>query len=236
MKYNRLELVLLADSEYNHLDYQPLFNDYKLYSVGGSSIISYGRKPSQATKKEIINKVITNEIFMYSEYGEFTFMGNSLYNKLYTFSFFHIKRGFEHEAIKICQNSSLITPDEECENWGVSEENIISNPRQTKKIIKILNDEKYIEDLEHLAKAKFEQPNLNTMFHGFFIERIIDKVFGERYQTKEEVISRYKELVKIHHPDKGGDELIFKAVVSAKKYLIAKFENNSNATKTKRIK
>ena len=52
--------------------------------------------------------------------------------------------------------------------------------------------------------------------------------FGS-FKTIKEVESKYRELAKIYHPDRGGEELMFKAIANTKQYLIDEI-NYKNGT------
>ena len=48
----------------------------------------------------------------------------------------------------------------------------------------------------------------------------VAKYYGRQMDTIEDVKRKFKELAKVHHPDIGGDELLFKAISNIKQYLI----------------
>jgi len=226
MKYNRLELILLADTQYHHLDYQPLLKMYSAYILSGSYILSYGKKLTQAIKREIITKIITNEILMHNFKdgypNEFNFYDGVYMDTVYTFTFKHIKRGFEHEAIEALPDSDMRVT-ESGEQWGVLEDNTILNQKQTLELLQQLKEQQRTQELELLAKSVYESPtsNMSKMFSIIGIESTIKDFYGE-VKTIEEARTKYKELAKIHHPDMGGDELTFKAIIAGGKYLKAK--------------
>lgn len=222
MKYNRLELLLLGNLEIDILDYQPLFKEYGVYMLGSTSFLSYGKRLSLDTKKEIIQKISNHKIKIYedSNYsdGYFDWWNCAFKNKVVLFSFFHVRRGCEHEALPFVENAASIYY---CPELGLLKDGTILTKSHTQKLVSEIEEESRIIELEAIAKCKY-QPNLN-LFQVMNIEMWMDEQFG-RVKTQLEINKKYKELANIHHPDKGGNELMFKAITAARDYLKEKYQ------------
>lgn len=217
MKYNRLELLLLGFTNEDFMKYQPLLKDYGVYMVGSTSIISYGKRLSAATKKEIIQNIANKKVKIYEESkwtdGFFKWWECAYGETVVTFSFFHAKRGYEDEALDFILNGESITYEPV---FGLLEDGTIINKRQTLKLVSEIEDQQSVAKLEAIANCKYKPTN--NPFEFMHIEMWISKQFGE-VKTLAEINQKYKELVNIHHPDKGGCELMFRAITSAKEYL-----------------
>lgn len=75
---------------------------------------------------------------------------------------------------------------------------------ETKKLIEENDKIQHIKNLESIAKWK---PNAYVIFHVWSISSFADEHFGHNCI---DIKQKYRELAKVHHPDKGGNELMFK--------------------------
>ncbi len=220
MKYNRLELLLLGDLQQDNLDYQPLLKDYGVYLLSSTSFISYGKRLSDARKKEIIQKIANKEVAVYEESkysdGYFNWWDCSYDETVVTFSFYHTKRGYEHEALPFIENSSSINYLPE---FGLLEDGTILDKKQVQKLVSQIEEKRRVKRLESIAKYKYN-PDANAIV-DYSIYSFCDEHFG-KIDNLDQLKIKFRELVNLHHPDKGGDEIMFKAIVAAKDYLKAK--------------
>ena len=60
----------------------------------------------------------------------------------------------------------------------------------------------------------------NSLKSNTDISNFANEYFG---RNCTDIKKKYRELAKVHHPDKGGDELMFKAITRTREYLETKF-------------
>ena len=228
-KYNRLELILLSNIDYDYMEFQP-YAKRGLYTLGMTNFILYGVQPTEAEKMELIRRIVTNQIKMQKPYedqkgyfGDEGFGGYMSYDEIVIFSFLFVAKGMEHLAIPFTQF-------EDCdgvEEFGYLDDGTILNAKETKGRIAKLKKEQYIRLLKEISTLSYSPVNnIADIFRSLSIDSFTEKHFGKP-KTIEEVRIKFKELSKMHHPDVGGDELMFKAISNGKTYLIDKINYNS---------
>ena len=231
-KYNRLELVLLSGSEYDLMDYQP-HKSKNLYLVSSTEFILYNIYPSEAQKMKLIENIVAGKTRVYEpESGDSAYFNDYCFDDctlkgrdIVIFDFISINTGEEHMILPLLKSDDF----GKIEQYGYLRDGTILNKIDTKKYMDILLEKERIRDLEHIATTAYIPPSSSTgMFIGFHMYSFANEHFGS-LETIKEVESKYKELAKIYHPDRGGEELMFKAIANTKQYLIDEI-NYKNGT------
>jgi len=221
-EYNRLELVLMSYSEWDLMAYQPYVNR-DLYIVSSTQFILYDIQPSAEQKMELIRRIVTNKIRIsqpnkdhsgyFDDYG---FWDYTIYDNIVIFNFLSIAEGMEHLAIPFMYSD----PCDGVESFGYMDDGTILNAEETATYIEEQKKIRHAQLLESVSKISFTPAqNFAEIFKTLPVTRFIEEHFGEPEST-EEVRLKFKELSKIHHPDKGGDVRMFRAIANAKQYLI----------------
>ncbi len=230
-EYNRLELILLANMNYDFMGFQP-YRNKSLYILHGTDFILYDIQPTEAEKMELIRRVVTNRIQIEKSdkdtkgYFSDTGFGNyAYYDDMVIFSFLYIEKDKEHLAVPFTHLKAC----DGVEKFGYMYDGSILNAEETTKYIEEITKEQHIQFLEELSTVSFGPVRgLADAFNTKSVVSFFKKHYGKP-TTTEEISLRFKELSKIHHPDAGGDELMFKAISNGKQYLIDKI-NYKNGT------
>ncbi len=222
-KYNRLELILLSGSKYDLMDFQP-YKDKNLYIVDSCKFIIYNKNPTETQKMKFIENIVMNKIIISDKnkgfsddqgfFDDFGFDDYTIHGRdIILFSLLHVKTGEEHIAIPFIAYEDC----DKKEEFGYLRDGTILNVNDTKKYMDIQLEKERIKNLESIATTTY--PPSGGLFGGFNMLTFISDYFGSP-KTIKEVEDKFRELAKIHHPDIGGDELLFKAISNTRKYLV----------------
>jgi len=212
VKYNRLELLLITEEFYN-ADYQPL-KDMGIYAVESTKFCVYGKRWSTKSIIELLKDVIHHRVNVLPKddfYGDvpYDFFEKYTIGRDYiSFDFIFIPRGEEHLYLEYADKCKVIT-------LATLENKKVLSVAETKKIVLESDEDRRVSILASIATWK---PNPNSFFNDFDTTLFADKHYPQCY-TALEVNRRFKELSKTHHPDKGGEEIMFKALSSTKEFL-----------------
>ena len=221
-KYNRLELILLSCNNYDLMEFQP-YSNKNLYILQSTDFILYDIQPTEEKIIEFIRRIVTNQIKIEKPneerdgyFGDNGFGEYCSYDDIVIFNFLFIAKGMEHLAIPF----TYFDPCEGVESFGYLYDGTILNAKETTKYIEELKKIEEIQRLEKIATVSFEPvQNFADIFENMNVENFIVEYFG-KLETAKEVSLKFRELSKIHHPDAGGDTLMFRAIANAKQYLI----------------
>jgi len=229
-KYNRLELVLLTYKENSLMEFQP-HRSKGVYIVHSSSFILYNRNVCESQKMKLIQNIVRKKTRIKkpndNNDGYFNTEGFCNYTTgdrdIILFDFLHINTGEEHLSIPFL----LDDPCKEVETFGYLNDGTILNRDDTAKYMEVFQEKERIQHLERMATISYSKDTtLSGVFQNISISSSIENYFGQ-VATTEEVKKKYIELAKIHHPDMGGDELVFKALSNIKNYLIDKLNEDT---------
>lgn len=216
--YNRLEL-LLEMTDYD-LSFQPL-KKYGLYVYLGDRFFLYGAGDAGEERlmrfiDNIINYRIEvvdpNDSFYRERYFHEGYDG--IVNEHVVFTFILINDNEEHLLVPFLKNEKCILKTIE-----------IAACIRDGRVLTIEETQKLIYESEKINKrASLEaisnwKPGTNNFFNDFAIRNFCDTHFGPNCI---DIKKKYRELANQYHPDKGGDELMFRAITRAKEYLIEK--------------
>ena len=225
-EYNRLELILLANKDYDFMDFQP-YKNKSLYILHGIDFILYNIQPTEAEKMELIKRIVTNRIQIEKSdeakkgyFDDVGFGGYAVYDDMVIFSFLFIEKDKEDLAIPFTQFEAC----DGVEKFGYMYDGTILNADETTKYIEEITRKQHIQFLEELSTVSFRPVRgLVDVFNNMSVVSFFEKHYGKP-TTTEEIRLKFKELSKIHHPDAGGDELMFKAISNGKQYLTDKLK------------
>lgn len=228
-EYNRLELILLANKDYDFMGFQP-YKNKGLYTFLGTNFILYDIQPTEAEKMELIRRIVTSRIQMEKPYedkkgyfADICFQDYAVYDDMIIFSFLYIEKDKEHLAVPFTHLKACVG----VEKFGYMYDGTILNAEETTKYIGEITKELHIQFLEELSIVSFGP--VRGLADAFYTESVVS-FFEKHYgtpTTTEEIRIRFKELSKIHHPDAGGDELMFKAISNGKQYLTDKIKHET---------
>ena len=228
-EYNRLEMILLANKDYDFMDFQP-YRNKSLYILLGIDFILYDIQPTETEKMELIRRVVTNRIKIEKPnenkkgyFDDIGFGGYAVYDDMVIFSFLYIEKDKEHLAIPFTNYEAC----DGVEKFGYMYDGTILNAEETTKYIEEINKVQHIQLLERLSTVSFRpMRGFADIFSNMSVDSFLEEHFGKP-TTTDEISFRFKELSKIHHPDVGGDELMFKAISNGKQYLIDKIKHET---------
>ena len=212
---NRLELIL-ATCEYD-LSYQP-YKSKGLY-INGTELIVYEQNGELTEQRMMyfLNSVVTgaahinnnDESFMDS-FFEHTISGADHVK----FDFYLLPYGQEQKVIPLVKENSI--DDLEKYTFCVTDDGVVHNLEISARMIQEHKEKAHIEFLQRIAAY---EPNPNSFLDGFEISSFANEHFG-KLKSVPEIKKKFKELAKIHHPDKNGNELMFKAICRTKEFLL----------------
>ncbi len=228
-KYNLVELILLSNSEYDYMEFQP-YKQRGLYILNGINFILYDVHPSEEKKMELIQGIVKNRIKIAmpgkDTKGYFDDMGFDCYksyDEIVIFSFLHVEKDMEYLAIPFTHNKLC----DGVEEFGYLYNGTILNVEKTTRYMEELSRTQHNQFLEEMATVSYGRAqNLIDVFSIATIKKFLEDNFGKP-TTIDELNNKFKELSKMHHPDVGGDELMFKAISNGKTYLTDKINHES---------
>ncbi|MEA2091248.1 MAG: hypothetical protein U9O83_02650 [Campylobacterota bacterium] len=227
MRYNRLELLLAIDEYYDE-KFQP-YKDDGLYIYGATTFVLYKTRWSQKKMMEFISKAVKHEIevqnlsedYIYSdEHQQYPYRWykdlTCGYRKVVHFDFIHVTYGREEELIPFLQDATCYTTNEiRTTSFAYTDDEVVHNVKDSKDIF--YADDQRLE-VEKLTRIATWEHNPNDFFNGFEIDSFSKEYFGN-VSTPKGIDTKFRKLSMIHHPDKGGNELMFKALSNARRYL-----------------
>lgn len=221
-KYNRLELLLLGNTQEYFMEFQP-YTQKGLYIIRGIDFILYNKTATEEQKIEFIDRIVNNRVQIYKpdNYDNGYFNNDGFYDytlgnmDIVLFSFLSIKNGDEHTVLPFLNND----PCDGIEVFGYLENGDILGLRETEEYL----NRQDIHELERIATLSYRSNTLLSIETRGFVA----KYYGRQMDTIEDVKRRFKELAKLHHPDKGGNELLFKALSNVKTYLIERIRHQN---------
>jgi len=228
---NKVEL-LLAMTEYDN-SYQPLANE-GIYISGSTDFILYGA--GRVSEKKLINIVkdmYIGKISIQEDHVDDMIFGKQFeYFHNYTiykrdfidFKFVFVPKGKEELLVPILKEYDT---DKDAGlkvlSFACYEDGTVKSSNETKALILIDDKNRHIEELIEIATWKKKPVNFENIFNDFAMSSFASEYFGNPKDAKE-VDKTFRELSKIHHPDKGGDELMFKALSTARRFLKGKIK------------
>ena len=221
MKYNRVELLLIGDQYYD-AEYQP-YKDNGLYILDSTTFVLYeAGGVSHERMMKFIERVVTHKDEVEDPEGRFYTKNKFECFDDFTirdanhiqFDFIHIARGAEEVLLPYLKKGEEIAGTV---SFACLRDGNILTALQSKKVFEENVEYQRVKTLEGIANW---QPNPENIFNDIGISTFCNEHFKGKSQS--EIKIEYKELSKIHHPDKGGEELMFRAITRAKEYLLNK--------------
>ncbi len=218
---NRLELILQAQEKaganYYDQDYQPFKAD-GLYIVGSTEFILYGKRWTQAQMQQFVQDAVNHRIKVQN-------VTSSLYSEHYQqypydcFSDYTISGAafILFEFTQVVKNKEHLFLQDECRvtSFASLEGKTVLTPRETAKVMVGNTERKRVENLKAIASWN---PNPNMFLDGLAIHSFAKEHF--KAKTKEGIRAEFKKLSKVHHPDSGGESLMFAALNRTRDYLL----------------
>ncbi len=204
---NRLELMMSV-YEYHDPLHQP-YKDKGIYIYEFATLIMYG-----VTLSEKKMMKIAGDMFASTDDGTY-YEDTRVY-------FIHVKKGKEEVLIPLIREETL--PKNTITIIKPFEEDALSI-KKSKKYLKRERKAAKLRRLEGVANY-VSIDGLMGVFAASNMDSFIDEHYG-KLTTQTEIIKKYRELAKIHHPDAGGKDVIFRAITRAKEYLLNKGEINN---------
>jgi len=220
---NKIEL-LLAMSPYD-CTYQPKKKD-GLYIYSSTEFILYGAgRVSEKRMKDFVSNVVTHRVLVsdpnshFFTEKEFEHFGNHTIGSRdhIRFDFITVPRGKEELLIPYL--------DENCKagartglsvsSFAYTQDGIVHGLKASQAIFARDDEAERIRGLEEIATWKHNPANF---FNDFLMDSFAHKHFKNTATTKE-IDAEFRRLSKTYHPDKGGEELMFKALSTARRYL-----------------
>ena len=223
MKYNRLELLLLQDEFYDK-DFQPL-QDKGVYVVDSTTFCIYGKRWSAKALHELTGDIVNHRVqveTIHEHYGKNPydyFEDFTIHNNFIQFDYIFIPRGDEH---------LYLTHEEDCKviSFGTLENKKVLSVAETKKMITGSIETRRVNELTNIATWTYDP---NDFFNGLAIFSFSAEHFKNK--TADGIKSEFKRLAKKHHPDAGGEKLMFQALTRAKEYLLGNLSGKHTAPK-----
>lgn len=212
---NRLELIL-ATSEYD-LSYQP-YKSKGLYLNLGTDLIVY-RQDGELTEQRMMNflkSVATGaaHIDIKKDFIDRFYEYIATDEDYVKFDFYLLPYEQEHKIIPLIK--SEIVSDLKKYTFCVTYDGVVHNLEISAQMIQEHSEKAHIDFLKRIAAY---EPNPNAFLDGFEISSFAKEHFG-KLKSVDEIKQKFKELAKVHHPDKNGNELMFKAICRTKYYLL----------------
>ncbi len=222
-KYNRLELLLLGNTMEDFMDFQP-YTKKGLYIITSTDFILYNKASTQEQKIKFIDGVVNNRIQIsemnnYEDgyFSDYSFYDYTIRNRdIVLFQFLSINTGEEHTALPFLEDE----PCDSSEVFGYFEDGTILGSQKTQEYMDRLYEQERLQTLKGMATVSY---NCNILLNVEVAE-LVSEYYGHAVTT-EDVKRKFKELAKIHHPDIGGNELVFMAISNIKQYLIDQIRN-----------
>jgi len=140
--------------------------------------------------------------------------GNFFVNQDFiTFTLIIVNEGKEHLLIAFLKDR---INDMESIKITVTLENEVLNIKETNSL---LAEQTKLDNIRYLNDIANWNDNPNSLFGDLAIHSFATTHFGNKCV---DIKKKYRELAHQHHPDKGGDELMFKAIKRAMEYLTVK--------------
>ncbi len=225
MTHNRLELILTAQAKagvhHYEQDYQP-FKAEGLYIVGSTEFILYGKRWTQAQMQQFVQDAINHKIKVQNE------TDNNWYSEHYQqypydyFEDYTIRAAFIlFEFTQVVKNKEHLFLQDECKvtSFASLEDKTVLSPRETAKE-RVDNTER--QRVENLKAISTWNPNPKNFLDGMAISTFAGEHF--KAKTKEGIRAEFKKLSKVHHPDNGGESLMFTALSRTRDYLLDKIQ------------
>ena len=223
MKYNKLEL-LLNMTDYD-VSYQPM-KKYGLYIYLDTYFFLY--EAGEITEERLmkfVDNVINYRVQVVNpneSYYTQRFFHNSCdffqSEDFIVFDFIVVEKYHEEQIIPFLKESNS---DLKHIFIAATIDGKVLTEEETK--VKMLEDKRlqkisYLESIANWKPDPTSEP-FRQVFQNMSISNFAETHFGK---DCVDISRKYKELAKKHHPDVGGDELMFKAIARAKEYLQTK--------------